>query len=139
MIRVYRARNADHFHAIAGLQAAVLPLDAPHSMDAGAWWLALDDGLPVAFAGLVPSTRWGDCSYLCRAGVLESHRGRGIQKRLIGVREKYAREVGHRWLITDTTGNPASSNSLISCGFRLFHPSRPWGPDRALYWRKRLD
>lgn len=138
MIRVYRARNADHFHSIAALQAAVLPADAPHSMDAGAWWLALDDGLPIAFAGIVPSTRWGDCSYLCRAGVLPSHRGRGLQKRLIAIRERYAKGVGHRWLITDTTNNPASSNSLISCGFRLFHPSRPWGPTSALYWRKRI-
>jgi len=138
MIRFYRARHADHFHSIAGLQAAILPLDAPHSMTVGAWWVALDDGLPVAFAGIVPSQRWNDCSYLCRAGVLESHRGRGIQKRLIVIREKHAKADGMNWLVTDTTNNPASSNSLISCGFRLFIPSRPWGPEKALYWRKRV-
>jgi hypothetical protein len=41
-------------------------------------------------------------------------------------------------LITDTYLNPASSNSLISCGFRLFEPSNPWGARGTLYWRKKL-
>ena len=49
-----------------------------------------------------------------------------------------ARRLGWNWLITDTYDNPASSNSLISCGFKLYDPNVPWGTKGALYWRKKL-
>jgi GNAT superfamily N-acetyltransferase len=76
---------------------------------------------------------------MCRAGVVRSHRGKGLQKRLIRVRERKAREHGWKWLITDTASyNVASSNNLAACGFKLFRPSRPWGHDDGLYWRKAL-
>ena len=53
---------------------------------------------------------------LCRSGVIKSFRGKGIQKKLIRSRERFSRTLGWKWLITDTTDNPPSSNSLISCG-----------------------
>lgn len=134
-----RARTAGHFADIDRLQRAVLPGDEPHPTDTGVWWLVYDGDKAVAFAGMVPSKRWALTMYLCRAGVAESHRGQGLQKRLIGVRERAAKALGVRWLITDTTANPASSNSLIARGFRLYEPSAPWGPKAALYWRKKLE
>jgi GNAT superfamily N-acetyltransferase len=92
----------------------------------------------VGFAGLVQSASWGDCGYLCRAGVVSSARGLGIQNRLIAVRVRKAKQVGYNWLVSDTRDNPASSNSLINNGFKLFDPSNPWGYSDALYWRKKL-
>jgi hypothetical protein len=62
----------------------------------------------------------------------------GLQKRLIRVRERMARELGWAWLITDTFQNPPSANSLISCGFKNFAPTKPWGFAGANYWRKKL-
>lgn len=105
---------------------------------AGHWWIAYDGQLPIGFAGLLPSVKWSDAGYLCRAGVVRSHRGHGIQKRLIRVRERKARSLQWSWLVSDTLDNPASANSLIHCGYRLFHPAKPWGLPGALYWRKRL-
>jgi hypothetical protein len=46
--------------------------------------------------------------------------------------------LGWNWLITDTTDNFPSANSLISCGYKLFEPTIPWGGKLTLYWRKHL-
>jgi hypothetical protein len=43
------------------------------------------------------------------------------------------------YLITDTIENPASSNHLIDCGFRLFDPITLWAKEASLYWRKELN
>jgi GNAT superfamily N-acetyltransferase len=124
--------------ALTWLQLEILPNDVPADPSAGHWWIAYDGDSPVAFAAVMQSVRWSDAGYLNRAGVLTSHRGKGLQKRLIRVREAKARALGWNWLITDTRHNPASANSLISCGYRIFLPSQPWGHADAVYWRKAL-
>lgn len=123
---------------IRQLQLQCLPCDKPYNTSNGFWWVAYEGCEPVAFAGVVQSSQWIDAGYLCRSGVLPAYRGKGLQKRLIRARERKAREMGWNWLITDTRHNPASSNSLIACGYRLFIPSRPWGHSDAIYWRKEL-
>lgn len=120
------------------LQLSILPNDAPASIDEGYWWVASIEESPVGFASMRPSTRWSDAVYLCRAGVIPSMRGQGLQKRLIRVRINKARALGYRWLITDTFNNPASANSLIGCGFKMFTPSIPWAADGACYWKKEI-
>jgi GNAT superfamily N-acetyltransferase len=121
------------------LQKKCLPYDTPYDTHLGFWWITYDSlNHPCAFAGLVHSVRWVDCGYLCRAGVLPSYRGQGLQKKLIRVRVRQAKALGWNWLVTDTYNNPASSNSLISCGFKLFEPSKPWGAKGTLYWRLNL-
>jgi GNAT superfamily N-acetyltransferase len=121
------------------LQLETLPNDAPRDTRKGLWWVAYQGTEPIGFAGLVPSSRWTDAGYMCRAGVVRAYRGKGIQKRLIRVRERKARELGWKWLITDTASyNVASSNNLAACGFKLFRPSSPWGYEDGLYWRKAL-
>ena len=123
---------------IQHLQLVCLPIDKPIKSDKGLWWIAYQGELAVAFAAMSPSSSWRDTGYLSRSGVLPSHRGNGLQKRLVRVRERKARALGWKWLITDTRCNPPSSNSLIAMGFRLFEPTRPWGHTDALYWRKSL-
>lgn len=121
------------------LQLHILPADEPKELENGWWWVVYDGPLPVAFAAMHESVRWCDTVYLSRAGVLPSHRGQGIQKRLLACRERKARKLKYRWLVTDTFMNPPSSNSLISRGFRIYQPSKPWSFDGAIYWRKELS
>ena len=118
------------------LQKKILPSDTIYKPDRGHWWIAYtEDGKPIAFAGLVRSITWTDTGYLCRAGVMDGYTGHGLQKRLIRVRQTQARKLGWNWLITDTTANPASSNSLINAGFKIYTPANKWSFRNAIYWK----
>jgi GNAT superfamily N-acetyltransferase len=124
---------------LTALQQTCLPYDKLYETDGGYWWTATDDsGVACGFAGLAASVRWGDTGYLCRAGVIPSHRGQGLQKKLIRIRIRKAKALGWQWLVTDTYHNPASANSLIACGFKMFEPSIPWGARGTLYWRRKV-
>lgn len=118
------------------LQLEILPNDEPACVNKGWWWVVSKDTQPVGFAGLHQTISWSDAGYLCRSGVLPLARGQGLQKRLLKVRENKARLLGWNWLVTDTTNNPASANSLISRGFKMFEPSSPWSFSTACYWKK---
>jgi len=120
------------------LQNKCLPFDTPYDTNFGSWWIASQDGVDIGFAGLVRTVSWIDCGYLCRAGVVPTARGQGLQKKLIHVRLRQAKTLGWKWVITDTTDNPASANSLIATGFKLFQPTKPWGFKNTLYWRRKL-
>lgn len=122
------------------LQKKILPSDEPYKPNRGHWWIAYtEDGKPIGFAGLVRSITWTDTGYLCRAGVLYDYTGHGLQKRLIKVRIAQAKRLGWNWLITDTTDNPPSANSLINAGFKIYTPSRPWSFKNAIYWKYKIN
>lgn len=123
---------------IRELHARVFPNDVEPDWPDAQWWTAERGSQAIAFAGIQQSKRWRDAGYLVRAGVVPSARGQGLQRRLIRVREGYARRMGWRWIVTATLHNPASANSLIASGFRLYEPAHPWLADGALYWRKRV-
>lgn len=105
----------------------------------GEYWEVLDvDGQQVGFGGLVASVRWSDCVYLHCAGVAERANGHHLQRRLIRARLRWAKAAGYAYAHTYTfVDNPASSRSLIACGFKPYWPSRPWA-GRVCYWRVEL-
>jgi GNAT superfamily N-acetyltransferase len=107
--------------------------------DIGRWWLVFcDDGMPLAFAGLAPSTHVRNAGYFCRVGVLPDHRGSSLQVRLMRRMEYCTRRNGWRCVVSDTTDNMASANNFIRAGYRLFRPDCPWGWTNTLYWRKHI-
>jgi GNAT superfamily N-acetyltransferase len=133
-------RNPSLVTLICYLQKKILPSDNIYKPDRGHWWIAYAaDGKPIAFAGLVRSIKWTDTGYLCRAGVLDGYTGHGLQKRLIVARIKQARKLGWNWLITDTTNNPASANSLINAGFKIYTPANKWSFRNAIYWKYKVQ
>ena len=139
-VRKVDLRNPAMVNLLIHLQKQILPADSPYKPDRGHWWVAYaEGGKPVGFAGLVRSIKWTDTGYLCRAGVLDEFTGHGLQKRFILARIRKARELGWNWLITDTTNNPASSNSLINCGFKIYKPGQPWGFRNAIYWKYKVQ
>ena len=124
---------------LMNIQMICLPNDDPIApLEEGWWWLGRNGKTVVCFASLKQSSQWLDTVYLARSGVLLSWRGRGLQKRLIGVREKFAKKLGYNWVVTDTTDNLPSANSLISKGYKMFEPSNPWAMKTSIYWRKKL-
>lgn len=107
----------------------------------GDWWFAVSDTNEFAgFCALWPSvhspvTR----GYLARAAVLPGHRGQGLQRRFIRVRERAARAKGLLEMVSDTNSdNPSSANNLIRCGYRMWNPQVTWGHGGSIYWRKLL-
>jgi GNAT superfamily N-acetyltransferase len=133
-------RNPSLITLICYLQKKILPSDNIYKPERGHWWIAYaQDGKPVAFAGLVRSIKWADTGYLCRAGVLDGYTGNGLQKRLIQARIKQARKLGWNWCITDTTNNPASANSLINAGFKIYTPANKWSYRNAIYWKYKVQ
>lgn len=140
---MYTIRRIDglkdnHAALLHWLQLETLSGDTPITTNVGWWWILYQDDRPIGFCSLRNSAQWGDAVYLCRAGILPKYRGKGLQKRLIRVRERLAKRLKINWLISDTYNNPASANSLIACGFRMFTPSQPWGAEETCYWRKKL-
>ena|SRR5690606_12594088 len=87
-----------------------------------ALWIASYNGEPAGYAAAKHSQHFPDWAYLSRAGVLPGFRGKGIQRRLIQSRCRWAWRSGLTGAYTYTLDNPASGNALIGCGFRLFSP-----------------
>jgi hypothetical protein len=94
--------------------------------------------MPVAFAGVVPSTRACNAGYFCRVGVLKRHCGSHLQLRLMRAMELRARNNGWSCIVSDTTDNLASANNFIRAGYRLYRPQYPWAWPNTLYWRKSI-
>ena len=138
--RCVDTRDSATRNVLLYLQKKCLPSDKPCDVLHGHWWIVYTDtDIPVAFAGMARSSQWLDAGYLCRAGVTPDYTGNGLQKRLIRVRIAKAKKLNWNWVVTDTTANPASSNSLISQGFRLYEPSVPWAYKHSLYWRLNIS
>ena len=99
------------------------------------YWGAFDDETLVGFAGVKPSEADTRAVYLCNAAVLPEARGHRLQRRLIRVRLRWAKEQGFTLARTYTlTDNPASARSLIACGFKPFWPDVPWAGPHVCYW-----
>ena len=141
---MYRIRTVDadddataevlgDLHRLTFLDGAAMP-----QFGLGAWWLAYHDDDAVAFAGVVPSTHVRNSGYFCRVGVLQRHRGRSLQLRLMRAVEARGRRLGWNSIVSDTTDNPASANNFIEAGYRLYEPEAPWAWSHTLYWRKWL-
>lgn len=139
-VREVDTAEDDVVETIERLHRITLPDDDIPDLLRGYWWLVFNGvGQPIGYAGLYPSYRYSNAGYLIRSGVAAKHRGNGLQKRMIRVREAKARRLGLDWLFSDTCENPASANSLATCGFRMFEPRVPWHRDKlAIYWRKKL-
>jgi hypothetical protein len=143
VIRIrYRIREVDgqdediadtltELHRLTFFNSAGIP-----EFDQGHWWLAFHERRPVAFAGVVLSTRACNAGYFCRVGVLKKHCGNALQLRLMRAMEARARHNGWSCVVSDTTGNLASANNFIRAGYRLYLPQAPWAWPNTLYWRK---
>jgi GNAT superfamily N-acetyltransferase len=138
-IREVDAQDDDIADMLADLHHLTFFGSAPMpAFDWGHWWLAFCERLPVAFAGLVPSTHVENAGYFCRVGVVDRHWGHALQLRLMRAMEFRARRNGWNCIVSDTTDNLASANNFIKAGYRLYQPQDPWGLPRTLYWRKSI-
>src|SRR5580698_7231942 len=83
------AETLDHLHELCFADTAP-KIDHDYGCR---WWMAFHEKEAVAFGGVVPSRSYSGTGYLYRAGVLDSHRGNALQRRLLRAREAAARKV----------------------------------------------
>lgn len=140
-MKTYRTALVDVPVAVLPLDEICFPVDERISTEDSLWWIVWHGKKPVAYAGLRPckDPKNKGLAFLCRAGVLPDHRGRGLQKRLIRARERAARKLGVTRLITYCMPyNSPSINSLVSCGYRFYWPAEKWGGSTAVYLHKKI-
>jgi GNAT superfamily N-acetyltransferase len=137
-VRAVNGADPDTADLLDEMQKTCLPADDLAETEYGYWWIAYDGEEPAAFCGLYHSRSVPGAGYLARAGVLPEYRGHGLQRRLIRVRERKARKLGMKTLVSDTFNNPQSSNNLIACGYRMYDPENPWGISGTCYWIKNI-
>ncbi len=127
------AETLGDLHRLTFFDAAPVP-----EFDLGHWWIAYWGAVPVAFPGMISSTRAHNAGYFSRVGVISNHFGHGLQLRLMRAVESQARR--NRWnsIVSDTTDNVASANNFIRAGYRLYRPKHPWGWPHTLYWYKSI-
>jgi GNAT superfamily N-acetyltransferase len=117
------------------LDSATFPADESYQKTGKYWWVAYRGSTPVAFAGLKLVDK-GQSAFLCRAGVRQKYRGRGLHRRLIAVRERMGRRLAVSCFLTYTSDNIPSSNNLIRAGYHLYTPTENWAGPGVLYWCK---
>lgn len=126
---------------IARLDRMMFEGDEPSELADRWWWIVRDRGAAVAFAGMKSCKL--ECNQgmilLTRAGVIPSHRGRGIHQALIAARVRYAKRQGYLQALAYVKNkNMASCNALIRCGFKLYQPETNYAGE-ALYFHKLLN
>jgi GNAT superfamily N-acetyltransferase len=126
-------RQTTDLEEIERLDRTLFAADTPVNYAKSYWWIARDGNKSVAYAGLRVMDK--NMAFLSRAGVVENARGKGLHRRLIQVRVRWAWLHGLNTLITYTLiNNQASSNNLIRTGFRLYDPEWAWVGRWVLYW-----
>ena len=128
---------------ITDLDADLFPDDDPilleHIEDSW-WWFALDGATPVAYAAFSDGKHHGyqaQRAFMSRVGVAPTHRGHGLQRRLLSVRERAAAKAGFTRAVSYTSySNVVSSNNLARSGYRLWVPKGASG--KYLHWYKEL-
>lgn len=85
------------------------------------WWVAYDGPEWVAYAALCHHDK--DALYCGPTFVKPLYRGRGLQRRLLAHRERYARKHGYTRLVSSTNSeNEYSIRNLLAAGFLKFTP-----------------
>lgn len=137
---MYFVRHENNLGLVAELRALTLP-DAPalseEELTGSQWWIARNHrGFPVGYGGIAQDADREKTAVLVSAGVLEAHRGNGLQLRLIRARVSSARRGGFVRVITYTlNSNHPSMRNLARAGFT---PAKIWGDNGYLDWERTL-
>ncbi len=108
-------------------------------IDRGQMWLLWESDTPVGFC--TARTVLGDPQtvFLSRSGILPIARGKGLQRRMIDVRLRWAREIGATTVVTYVLyDNWASLINLIKKGFKFYSPGYRWAGKDVHYLMREL-
>ena len=135
-----RRATSDDIEAIEAADRVCFPLDKAYFF---AWvknvsWVAHDNGEMVGYISAHPLRRgvW----FFSRVGVMPSHRGRGLQRKLMSVLEKHGRANGWKFIVTYTVGiNGWSTRNILASGYRTYEPRKSYVGWDVVHLRKKLQ
>lgn len=136
-MKTIQADVAKHLDKLEWLHRHCFPKDPIPDWSVGSWWITWEEGKPIAFIGVEPVQSWKESLYISRVGVVASHRGKGLQSRLMSKVCTAAKGL-YKWVISTTFENPASANNFIRCGFTTYLPATSWGAAGTIYWIKEI-
>ncbi len=125
---MYTLRACDDLEELRELHALAMPADSWPGDD-HTFWVARDkSGRAVGFCSAIE--RPSRCVFLSRAAVIQELKGEGLQRRMIRVREAWARSIGATRIVTYTRlRNYPSMINLLRCGYRFYEPDERWAGD----------
>jgi len=143
-----RIRRASDIETVRALHTILFPDTFFEGPELGnVYWIAWNDvDEPVGFCSVRPirptcdEPRWSETAILSRAGVLPGYRGRGLQRRFISLRIKWARSVGFSRCVSYTLRSEptTSARNLVRSGFLPYKPAVMWATEDVDYWEKEL-
>lgn len=132
-----KLKRTKKFTDIIRLHEKLFPVDDVCEIDGTINWLLMDNKKAVGFCMLKPLD--DEIAFLHESGVLTGYSGKGLQRRMIRCRERYARKNGFSKIITYTKiHNVRSSVNLSRCGYQLYMPENQYADDDCIYWIKHL-
>jgi hypothetical protein len=131
---IHRVETPEHWAAVVDLDYECFKGEQPVHIDDALWYIAIEEGIPIGFAGLQVTDNRG---FLCKCGVAPEYRGGMVHKWLIAAREIRATTFNIKLMITHTHyQNLPSINNLISSGYKVYQPKKP--QPEFIYWKKLL-
>jgi hypothetical protein len=133
----YRIQKSDDLETVRELHKLAFPSD-PWPGDDHEFWLVYDDGTdPQTFVGFASAIYLEDlkCVFLSRAAITQAASARGLQRRLIRVRTRWARSISgcqFAWTYCERW-NYACLFNLLRCRFRAATRHR-WGTAWHILW-----
>ena len=109
---------------IARMDRLCFPIDTPPTFAGASWHIGRDGEDPACYCAWKAVDHDGVVGFLYRGGVLPAHRGRGLQREMIRLREMemLQRSIAVSVTYTDADG-AASMRSLIAEGYRPYAPT----------------
>lgn len=133
---MFAIRKTNNIPLVEVVHLEILPDDT--MPDNAIYWLVWTECYdPVGYCALTIVD--AEIVFMSLCGLFPEARGHGLQKRMLTVREKWARRKGYKIVITYTLrSNPHSYENLIKKGYMLFEPEYPWVKGDVYYFRKEL-
>jgi RimJ/RimL family protein N-acetyltransferase len=136
----YYIKRSENKELIKKLHDEIFPDDIWCGLEHTVSWVVWFNKKPVGFCLLNISD--SDYGYYTRAGINKKHWGKGLHKRMLLVREKFARQFGYSRIVTYTTiDNIQSISNLQKRGYMIYEPKSKYADDKKnkfLYWKKDL-
>ena len=131
---VLTVRQSRDRELIEELHREIFPKDDMPSWNGNVFWVATCENHYAGYCSARRIDPW--TVFFSMAGVLPGYRGRGIHRRMVDVRLRWARSWRCEYAITYALpGNWSSVASLIRQGFEVYEPKYAWVGDNVVYLR----